>query len=150
MTIVNPIREHRVGWPAVVGFDATELLRMRCSWRTEDGAESEMRGLYAWAAHSSRRKRVSAELRAQRQASGRPPRISITGFGGTAPRDDAPPPAPLGLDVDVVVAALSERALKVKLDAPDARPRPPVSTWSWPAIAAILAPAVLLAIVAAV
>jgi Bacterial PH domain len=150
VTIVNPIREHRVGWPAVVGFDATELLRMRCSWRTEDGAESEMRGLYAWAAHSSRRKQVTAALRAQRQASGRTPRISIAGFGGTAPRDDAPPPAPLGLDVDVVVAALGERALKAKLEAPDAPPRPPVSTWSWPAIAAILAPAVLLAIVAAI
>ena len=136
VTIVNPIREHRVGWPAVVGFDATELLRMRCSWRTEDGAESEMRGLHAWAAHSSRRRRVTAELRAQRQASGHSPRISIAGFGGTAPRDDAPPPAPLGLDVDVVVAALGERALKAKLDAPDAPSRPPVSTWSWPAIAA--------------
>jgi len=150
VTIVNPIREHRVGWPAVVGFDATELLRMRCSWRTEDGAESEMRGLYAWAAHSSRRRRVGAELRAQRQASGRGPRTSIAGFGGTAPRDDAPPPASLGLDVEVVVAALGERALQAKLDAPDARPRPPVSTWSWPAIAAILAPALLLAIVAAI
>jgi hypothetical protein len=153
VTIVNPIREHRVGWPAVVGFDATELLRMRCSWRTEDGAESEMLGLYAWAAHSSRRKRVTAELRTQRQASGRGPRIGIGGiggFGGAAPRDDAPPPAPLGLDVEVVVAALGERALQAKLDAPDARARPPVSTWSWPAIAAIGAPALLLAIVAAI
>lgn len=150
VTIVNPIREHRVGWPAVVGFDATELLRMRCSWRTEDGAESEMRGLYAWAAHSSRRRRVAAELRSQRQEGGRSPRIGIGGFAGAVPRDDAPPPAPLGLDVEVVVAALGERALKAKLDAPDARPRPPVSTWSWPAIAAILAPALLLAIVAAI
>jgi hypothetical protein len=149
VTIVNPIREHRVGWPAVVGFDATELLRMRCSWLTEDGAESQLRGLYAWAAHSSRRKRVTADLRAQRQASGRSPRFSITGFGGAAPGGDAPPPAPLGLDVDVVVAALGKRALQAKLDAEDARPRPPVSTWSWPAIAAILAPAVLLALVAA-
>jgi Bacterial PH domain len=150
VTIVNPIREHRVGWPAVVGFDATELLRMRCSWLTQDGAESQMRGLYAWAAHSSRRRRVAAELRSQRQERGRSPRIGIGGFGGAAPRDDAPPPAPLGLDVDVVVAALGKRALQAKLDAPDARPQPPVSTWSWPAIAAILAPALLLAIVAAI
>jgi hypothetical protein len=150
VTIVNPLREHRVGWPAVVGFDATELLRMRCSWLTEDGTESEMRGFYAWAAHSSRRKQVAAEMRAQRQASGRAPRLSIVGFGRAAARDDAPPPAPLGLDVDVVVAALGERAVQAKLDAPDARPRPPASTWSWPAIAAILAPALLLAIVAAI
>jgi Bacterial PH domain len=149
VTIVNPLRDHRVGWPAVVGFDATELLRMRCSWLTEDGTESEMRGLYAWAAHSSRRRQVSSELRAQRQARGRAPRGGFGGFGA-APRDDAPPPAPLGLDVDVVVAALGERAEQARLDAPDARPQPPVSTWAWPAIAAILASALLLAIVAVI
>ena len=134
----------------MVGFDATELLRMRCSWLTEDGTESEMRGFYAWAAHSSRRRQVAAERRAQRQASGRVPGSASAAFGGAAPRDDAPPPAPLGLDVDVVVAALGERAEQAKLDAPDARAHPPVSTWSWPAIAAILAPAVLLAIVAVI
>jgi hypothetical protein len=150
VTIVNPLREHRVGWPAVAGFDATELMRMRCSWLTEGGRESEKRGFYAWAAHTSRRRQVAAELRTQRQAKGRGSRISITGFGGTAPRDDAPPPAPLGIDVDVVVAALGERAEQAKLDAPDARALPPVSTWNWPAIAAIVGPAALLAIVAAV
>jgi hypothetical protein len=124
-------------------------MRMRCSWLTEDGTESAMRGFYAWAAHSSRRRQVSAELRSQRQAKGRGARISIGGFG-SQPRDDAPPPAPLGLDVEIVVATLGERAEQAKLDAPDARPYPPVSTWNWPAIAAILAPAALLAIVAAV
>jgi hypothetical protein len=150
VTIVNPLRDHRVGWPAVVGFDATELLRMRCSWLTENGAESEMRGFYAWAAHTSRRRQVAAERRAQSQPRGRAPRLSIVGFGGAAARDDAPPPAPLGLDVEVLVAALGERAEQAKLDAPGARPRPPVSTWSWPVIAAILAPALLLAIVAVI
>ena len=149
VTIVNPLRQHRVGWPAIVGFDATELMRMRCSWLTEDGTTSEMRGLYAWAAHSSRRRQVAADMRAQRQARGRNPRVRFGAFGAP-PIDDAPPPAPLGLDVDVVVAALGERAEQARLDAPDARPFPPVSAWSWPAIAAIAAPAVLLAIVAAI
>ncbi|MGD0704843.1 MAG: PH domain-containing protein [Trebonia sp.] len=147
VTIVNPLREHWAGWPAVVGFDSTELMRMRCSWLAEDGTKSQLRGFYAWAAHSSRRRRVAAELRTQRQAKGRGSRIG-TGFGGAAPRDDAPPPAPLGLDVDIVVATLGERAEQTKLDAPEARPLPPVSTWNLPAIAAVLAPALLLAIVA--
>jgi hypothetical protein len=150
VTIVNPLRDHWAGWPAVVGFDSTELMRMRCSWLTADGTKSEMRGFYAWAAHSSRRRQLASELRTQRQARGRGSRISITGFGGAAPRDDAPPPAPLGLNVDVVMAALSERAEQAKLDAPEARPLRPVSTWSWIALAAILAPALLLAIVAAI
>ena len=148
VTIVNPIREHRVGWPAVAGFDATELMRVRCSWPTEDSAESELRGYYAWAAHSSRRRQVAAELRTKRQAGGRSPRLGVGGFGSPL-RDDVPPPAPLGLDVEVVVAALGERAAQAKLDAPDARPQRPLSTWSWPTIAVIVAPAVLLAIVAA-
>src|SRR5580693_2280445 len=86
VTIVNPLREHRVGWPAVVGFDATELMRMRCSWLTADGAESEMRGLYAWVAHSSRRRRVAAELRTQRQTRGGSSRPGFGGFG-SGPRD---------------------------------------------------------------
>jgi hypothetical protein len=150
VTFVNPLREHRAAWPAVVGFDSTELLRMRFSWLSEDGTESELRGFYAWAAHSSRRRRVSAELRAQRQQPGRAPasRSSFGGFGA-GPRADVPPPAPIGLDVDVVVAALGERAEQARLDAPDAVPQRPVSAWNWPAIAALLAPALLLAIVAA-
>jgi len=149
VTIVNPLRDHWAGWPAVVGFDSTELMRMRCSWPTGNGAESEIRGFYAWAAHSSRRRRVASELRTQRQASGRSSRLGISGFGGAAPRDDAPPPAPLGLDVDVVMAALGGRAEQAKLDAPDARPLRPVSSWNLLAIAAVLAPALLLAFVAA-
>jgi hypothetical protein len=150
VTIVNPLRDHWAGWPAVVGFDSTELMRMRCSWLTQEGARSETRAFYAWAAHSSRRRQVASELRTQRQSRGGGSRISITGFGGAAPRDDAPAPAPLGLNVDVVMATLGERAEQAKLDAPDARPLRPVSSWSWLAIAAVLAPALLLAIVAAV
>jgi hypothetical protein len=147
VTIVNPLNRHRVGWPAVVGFDSTELMRMRCVWLTEDGSESKTRGIYAWAAHSSRRRQVAAELRKQRQARGRGARVSFGGYGAP-PRDEAPPPAPLGLDVEAVAAALGEMAELAKLDAPAARPRPPVSTWSLTAIAAILGPAVLLTIVA--
>ena len=155
LTIVNPIRVHRVRWPAVVGFDSTELLRVRCLWTAEDGTQSDMRAFYAWAAHSSRRRRLAEEMRAQRRARGGGARgggagaVRFGGFGAP-PIDDAPPPAPLGLDVDVLVATLTERAELVKSDAPDVRAEPPVSSWYWPAIAAILAPALLLAIVAAI
>ena len=55
LTIVTPLRAHQVGWPAVVGFDSTELLRVRCLWTARDGAQSDMRAFYAWAAHSMRR-----------------------------------------------------------------------------------------------
>jgi hypothetical protein len=148
VTIVNPIRVHQVGWPAVAGCDATELLRVRCSWPAQDGPDSRTRRLYAWAAHSSRRRQAAAQLRAQRQASGRSSGLRLGAFAAAPPSDVQPPPAPLGLDVEVVAAALSERAEKARSEAPGARPEPPVSSWHWPAIAAVLAPAVALLIVA--
>jgi hypothetical protein len=150
LTIVNPLRVHQVGWPAVVGFDSTELLRVRCLWTARDGTPSEMRAFYAWAAHSSRRRKLAEEMRAQRRARGGSARAVRFGSFGAPPVDDAPPPAPLGLDVDIVVATLTERAEQVRSDAVGVRAQPPVSSWCWPAIAAIVAPALLLAIVAAV
>jgi hypothetical protein len=148
LTIVNPVRETRVGWPAVVGFDSTELLRVRCLWTAEDGTESDMKAFYAWAAHSSRRRRLAEEMRAQRRARGGSTRAVRFGGFGAPPVDNAPPPAPLGLDVDVVVATLTERADQVRSDAVGVRAYPPVSSWYWPAIAAVLVP--ILALVIAV
>jgi hypothetical protein len=150
LTIVNPLRAHQVGWPAVVGFDSTELLRVRCRWTAGDGTQSNTRAFYAWAAHSSRRRKLAEEMRAQRRARGGSARAVRFGSFGAPPVDNAPPPAPLGLDVDIVVATLAERAEQVRSDAVGARAEPPVSSWCWPAIAAIVAPAVLLAIVAAI
>jgi hypothetical protein len=153
LTIVNPLRVHQVGWPAVVGFDSTELLRVRCLWTARDGTQSDMRAFYAWAAHSSRRRKLAEDMRAQRKArgaSGGGARAVRFGSFGAPPVNDAPPPAPLGLDVDIVVATLAERAEQVRSDAVGVRAEPPVSRWYWAAIAAIAAPAVLLAIVAAI
>jgi hypothetical protein len=150
LTIINPVREHRVGWPAVVGFDSTELLRVRCLWTAEDGTESNLRAFYAWAVHSSRRRQVAAEMRAQRRARGASGGrgVRFGGFGSPVPIDDAPPPAPLGLDADVVVATLTERVEHVRSDGVDVRAQRPASSWSWSAIAAILVP--VLALVLAV
>jgi hypothetical protein len=145
LTIINPVRDHRVGWPSVVGFDSTELLRVRCLWTNPDGSDSDMRAIYAWAAHSSRRRRLAEEMRAQRRSRGGGSRVRFGGFG-TPPEVDAPPPAPLGLDLDVVVSTLTDRAEQLKSEAVDVRARPPVSTWSWPAIAALVIPVVALLI----
>jgi hypothetical protein len=151
LTIVNPLRDHRVGWPAVVGFDSTELLRVRCLWTNPDGTDSDMRAIYAWAAHSSRRRRLAEEMRAQRRARGGGVRPRLAGFGAP-PQADAPPPAPLGLDLDVVVSTLTDRAEQVKSEAAigseaaAVRAQPPVSSWNWPAIAAIAVPIVVLLI----
>jgi hypothetical protein len=153
VTVVNPVGDHRVGWPAVAGADATELLRLRCEW--PDGDRTGRRAIYAWAVHSSRRRQVSAEMRAQRQS-----RRAARGFGGSglsgtdrlggygAPLSKPPEPVPLGVDADRVVAVITARTKQARLDAPGALATPPASTWNWPAIAAVVIPGLALVIAA--
>jgi hypothetical protein len=148
VTIVNPVGDHRVGWAAVATADTTELLRVRCEW--PDGDRTGRRAIYAWAVPSSRRRQVAAEARAQRAS-----RRGGPGFGGHGrpggygtPPSQAPPPVPLGVDANRVVAAITARAEQARLDAPGAVATAPASTWNWPAIAAVLIPALALLIAA--
>jgi hypothetical protein len=163
LLIVNPVRVHRVGWAAVVGADTSDLLRVRCEWPTDGGTGTGKRALYCWAVHSSRRRRLAADARAKGRARrvggsggsiggggggiGGGGRIGFGGFGGfgSAP-DNAPPPAPLGLEAAKVIADLTARAEQARAAAPDAQAVPPVSSWHWPAVTAIGVPAVALLI----
>jgi uncharacterized membrane protein YgcG len=156
LTIVNPITEHRVDWAAVAGADPTDLLRVRCQWPGGN------RDLYAWSVHSSRRRQVSADLRAQRQRGARAAGRGAGGFGawsggggrglgwsgglGTAP-DPSTEPDPLRLDASRVVASITERAAQARRDEPDATATAPVSTWHWPTIVAIAGSGIALLIV---
>ena len=152
LTIVNPLRDHRVGWAAVAGADPTDLLRVRCEWPDGDG--TARRAIYSWAVHSSRRRQVVAEMRAQRRPTGAAAALAVpaaSGFGrGLADGPAAPAPAgdPLRVDAGRVVAALTERAEKARLDAPDAQATAPVSTWDLTALAAIVIPGLALLIIA--
>ena len=153
VTVVNPVGDHRVGWPAVVAADATELLRLRCEW--PDGDRTGRRAIYAWAVYSSRRRQVAADMRARRQS-----RRGARGFGGSglsgaarpggygAPPSQPPEPATLGVDADRVVATITARAEQARLDAPGALATAPASTWNWPAIAAVVIPGLALLIAA--
>lgn len=153
VTVVNPVGDHRVGWPAIVAADATELLRLRCEW--PDGDRTGRRAIYAWAVHSSRRRQVSAELRAQRQSrratrgfgpSGLAGSGSAGGFG--APTGTPPEPLPLGVDADRVVATITARTEQARLDAPGALATAPATTWNWLAVAAVVIPGLALLIAA--
>jgi hypothetical protein len=154
MTIVNPLGDHRVGWTAVSTADATELLRVRCEW--PDGDQTGRRAFYAWAVHSSRRRQVAAEMRAQRRQLRGDRGIGGGGLGGSglgglggygAPPSSKPPePVPLGVDADKVVAVITAHVELARLDEPGAPPTAPVSTWNWPAIAAVAVPGIALVI----
>jgi hypothetical protein len=141
LTITNPLRDHRIGWAAVAGVDATDLVRVRCEW-PPDGK----RVIYAWAVHTSRRREFASQLRAESRKSR--PRRMIGGFGGFAAQadyDTAPKRTPG--EADQVVAALTARAEQARSAAPRPEPDRPVSTWRWQAIAAIAVPAVATVIV---
>ena len=153
VTVVNPVGDHRVGWPAIVAADATELLRLRCEWA--DGDRTGRRAIYAWAVHSSRRRQVSAELRAQRQSRRAARGFGPSGLAGSgraggfgAPSGQPPEPVPLGVDADRVVATITARTEQARLDAPGALATAPATTWNWPAVAAVVIPGLALLIAA--
>jgi hypothetical protein len=153
VTVVNPVGEHRVGWPAVVAADATELLRLRCEW--PDGDRTGRRAIYAWAVHSSRRRQVAAEMRVQRQSQRGAGGFGRSGLSGAArpggygaPPSQPPEPATLGVDADRVVATITAHTEQARLDAPGALATAPASTWSWLAIAAVVIPGLTLLIAA--
>ena len=64
--------------------------------------------------------------------------------GATPP--DIPEPVSLGVDADLVVTTLTTRAEQAREDEPAVRAAAPVSSWYWPAVAAILIPALALLI----
>jgi hypothetical protein len=146
LEIVNPLRTHRVGWPAVAVVDARELVRVRCEWPGESDAPGQQT-IYSWAVRSSRRKQVSADLRARRRAAGQG---GLFGAGNAASYGAAsrvPPPAPV-FDTDRVVTALNERADQARTAAKAATAEPPVASWSWIAVAALVVPALVLLVAA--
>lgn len=156
LTITNPLRDHQIDWAAVTGVDATELLRVRCEWPL-DGAPEEpdatrhspartgRRVIYSWAVHSSRRKQVTAQMRGER------PRLRSRSAAGAGQSYGAPPDYPAAApsaipDSQQIVAALSARADQAQAASPRPRARPPVSSVYWPALAAIVIPALALVI----
>jgi hypothetical protein len=79
----------------------------------------------------------------------------VAGFGslgGAAGGSADPAPAPesdaLRLDPGKVVATLTERAEKARLDRPEAQATAPVSTWDLTAVAAVVVPGLALLIIA--
>jgi hypothetical protein len=163
LTIVNPLRDHRIGWAAVSAIEATGLVRVRCEW------PAGKRVIYAWAVHSSRRSEAATRMRATRRTSSYPPaggpglraaRRAAAGLadgasagmatGGTE-RGGA---GSFGMSADRVLRVLAQAqsgsAVSRATGPGDAGlgAQAPASRWHWPSVAAIASPAVALLIVA--
>jgi hypothetical protein len=140
LTVANPFRDHRIGWAAVSAVDATDLVRVRCEW--PDGK----RTIYAWAVHSSRRRQFTSQLRAERRKSRSSGFGGFGGFAAQAEYDSAAAARRTSGDTDQVVTALAARAEQARSAASPPQPVPPVSSWRWQPIAAIVVPALALVI----
>src|SRR5580700_9744415 len=63
VTIVNPLRDHHIGWAGVTQVDLADLLRVH----TRQGPD-DTKVIYSWAVHYSRRRKAAAEVKARRTA----------------------------------------------------------------------------------
>jgi hypothetical protein len=145
LTVANPLRDHQIGWAAVAGADASDLVRVRCEW-----PEGE-RTIYAWAVHTSRRRQYAAHLRAEARRSRRRTTGGFGGFGfggfaAQAEYDSASTARRTHGETEQVVAVLTARAEQARSATPRPRPVPPTSNWRWQPIAAIVVPALALVI----
>src|SRR5271170_1825686 len=80
ITIINPLRDHHIGWAGVTKVDLADLLRVHCRRGPDD-----TKVIHCWAVHYSRRRKLTAETKARRAAdrasSGRPS-FGTFGLGG--------------------------------------------------------------------
>jgi Bacterial PH domain len=85
ITVINPLRDHHIGWAGVTRIDLADLLRVRCDWSSQVGAapgtKKYTKVITAWAVHYSRRRQLMAEARARRQSVRANRRMSSAEFG---------------------------------------------------------------------
>jgi PH (Pleckstrin Homology) domain-containing protein len=172
VTVRNPLRDHQVGWASVTKVDLTDLLRVHCAAPGE-----RPKVINSWAVHYSRRRQFAADARSRRANRGRRSAFGLpygtqpsaagaseeaeaqkcvralserataaqaeaVWAGGTVPIAGVSQPGPAGTvgRPDATQAAVGTIGARGWL-------QPVRSTWSWPAIAAIVIPALILLVV---
>jgi hypothetical protein len=147
ITVMNPLRDHRVPWGSVTGVDLAESVQVHYGPPTSPSPFTDaprVNVIHSWALYARRRNRLRSELIQQGRASRRLPRSSPDSYG-------QPPSA------EAITRQSAAQLMAAQLDqlARDARERgapagPRVVSWAWSAIAAIVVPAIALALVIAV
>jgi Bacterial PH domain len=137
ITVRNPLRDHRIPWGAVTGVDMKESVQVHCA---EPGAPRE-KIIYSWALYTQRRSRIRAEIMEQRSRTRQPQQGYATAnrMPAEAQRLVRQPTA------HIMATQLDELARSARDRGAAAGSR--ISTWAWQPIAAILVPAIALALV---
>jgi hypothetical protein len=141
--IRNPLRDHVIGWGSIVKIDTLDLLRVHCQWEA-DGA-TKTKTYHAWAVQHSRRREAMQKTKEDRRmrrglAPTRPDSTRGT-YAAALPDNPLGSPQHAVDSLKAAQAAARERGLAAVA---------PVSVWRWQAILAVVLPAILLAVVAAV
>ena len=115
VTIINPLRNHHIGWASVTNVDLADLLRVHCREQGRDKVIS------SWAVHYSRRRKLAAEVKARRTAarasSGRRSPFGTFGTSGLetygSGRRDLGYGSPSGSEATSAAEAEAERIARV-------------------------------------
>jgi hypothetical protein len=141
ITVMNPLRDHRVPWGSVTSVDLAESVRVHCA---PDASSTREKVIHSWALYARRKSRLRSELM-QHGNRRRLPRSSVDSYGRPAS------------DAEAIEKQSPAQLMATQLDqwARDARDGgaaagPRVVTWAWMPIVAIVVPAIALALVIAV
>jgi hypothetical protein len=158
LTVVNPFRVHRLPWPVIDSVDTGEWVRVRYAAEAS-GPGSQVRAVYCWALYVSTRARRKLAAGAPAGAVGVPRRLR--GLVAAGPAGYPQPSSRLpeealrlaSLPVSAAIAArLDSRADKerkrAEANAAHVTGAQAATAWSWPAVAAVAVPAVILLTVA--
>jgi hypothetical protein len=142
ITVMNPLRDHRVPWGSVTSVDLAESVRVHFA---PDAGSTREKVIHSWALYARRKSKLRSEFIKHGSSSRRLPRSSVDSYGRPAS------------DAEAIEKQSPAQLMAVQLDqlARDARnggavAGPRVVTWAWRPIVAITAPAIALALVIAV
>ena len=157
LTVVNPFRVHRLPWPLIESVDTGEWVRVRYAPSAPGGATATSRVVHCWALYVSTRARRKLAVSGAPAPGGVPRRLrglvaaAPSGYGQPSSRlpDEAMRLASLPVSA-AIAARLDSRAEKERRRAEDRAAAAPAATtaWSWPAVAAVAVPALILLVVA--
>jgi hypothetical protein len=139
ITVQNPLRDHRIPWGSVTAVDLKESVQVHCV--PEPGAQ---RGkvVHSWALYQQRRSRLRSEILNQGHGRRRLPRSPVAADSGMSPETQKLLDQPAA---QIMATQLDDLAREARERGAAAGSR--VVSWAWTAVAAIVAPAVLLVLV---
>lgn len=134
ITVVNPYRTHVVPWTLITLVDTGEWVQVHYGAGGQDGAGGTK--VSCWALYVS--------VRARRKIAAGPSRAGDAGQASSRLPGEAKYLASLPLAKAIAVSLDSRATRERARPAPGEAPPQPTATWSWPSLAAVIIPALIL------